>query len=122
MARIIYGVDIESDFSCIDARDAIIRCFVEAHDDVLRETMFPGKTEIDPVKVEQLKQLDVRMLIKQMFIKVGGDFDNPTAASLRGVVGELRKFSESFRNQETIEMHAQAIGSLLERLPDDTNL
>ncbi len=120
MANIIYGVDIDSEFTALDARDAILRCFTEAHGDVLRETMFPGQTEIDPAKVEQLKQLDIRMLIKQMFAKVDGDFDCPTKASLYGVVGELRKFSESFRNQETIEMHAQTIRSLLERLPEDT--
>ncbi len=117
MARIIYGVDIESDFSCIDARDAIVRCFIEAHDEVLQETMFSEST-IDPEKIEQIKHLDVKLLISQMFAKIGGDFEHPDKTTLSRLVEELGKFALSFRPPEVIEQHAEVIKMLLDRCPD----
>ena len=117
MARIVYGVDVESDFSCIDARDAIVRCFVEAHDAVLQETMFSEST-IDPEKIEQIKHLDVKLLISQMFAKICGDFEHPDKATLMQLVEKLGQFSLSFRSTEAIEQHAAEIKLLLDRLPD----
>lgn len=119
MAHIIYGVDIESDFSCIDARDAVIRCFMEAHDEVLQETMFSDQTGIDPAKIEQIKRLDVKMLISQMFTKIDGDFEHPDKQTLLRLVEALGEFALSFRPPEVIEKHADEIRLLLSRLPDE---
>jgi hypothetical protein len=118
MARDIYGVDLDGPFTAEDVRDAIIRCFASAHDEVLEETMFSSQPDADPGEVAQMKRLDVRMLISQMFSKVGGDFDHPTKASLVAVVGELRAYAANFRDQEVIGKHASEIGLLLEKLPE----
>lgn len=118
MTRYVYGVDLESTFSAVDARDAIARCFCLAHDEVLRETMFSEQPSVDSEENEQIKHLDVELLLKRMFEKVGGDYDRPTKASLRLVVGGLQKFSENFRNQSVIEKHTEEIGLLLDKLPD----
>ena len=120
MAKDIYGVDVDGPFTAEEVRDAIIRCFAAAHNEVLEETMFcdirgdcPPKEEMD-----RLKQLDIRMLISQMFSKTGGDFDHPTKVSLMAVVGELQAYAANFRGKDIIERHAGEIGLLLEKLPE----
>jgi hypothetical protein len=120
MAKEIYGVDIDAPFTAENVRDAIIRCFTVAHNEVLEETMFCDMRGDCPPEeeVEKLKQLDVRMLIGQMFAKVGADFDHPTKASLWAVAKELQAYAANFRNQEIIGKHAAEIGVLLEKLPE----
>lgn len=120
MARDVYGVDIDAPFTAEDARDAIIRCFMAAHNEVLEETMFCDlRGDCPPEEeMESLKRLDVRMLISQMFSKTGGDFDHPTKSSLMAVVGELQTYAANFRNNDLIEKHAGEIGLLLEKLPE----
>lgn len=118
MAHIIYGVDIDSKFTALDVRDAIIRCFKEAHNDVLQETMFADQTTVDPDKIEQIKQLDINMLINQMFSKIDGDFEHPDKQTLLRLVDALGEFARSFRPPEVIEQHAAEIKLLLAKLPD----
>lgn len=122
MAHIIYGVDIDSEFTALDARDAIIRCFVEAHDEVLQETMFADQTTIDPDKIDQIKHLDIKMLINQMFTKVDGDFEHPDKQALLRLVDALGEFALSFRTPDVIERHAAEIKLLLAKLPDEQGI
>lgn len=80
--------------------------------------MFSDDTTCDLEETTRMKQLDVRMLVGQMFSAVGGDFDHPTKASIVAVVGELQAYAANFRNPEIIGKHAGEISLLLEKLPD----
>lgn len=118
MANMIYGVDADMAFTAGDVRDAIIRCFVEAHASILQETMLSSGLEMGEAEVTSMKELDVMMLIEKLFKKVGGDFEHPTKGVLLAVMGELKVFSTNFRDQETIGKHYEAIKSLVDKLPD----
>ena len=57
-----------------------------------------------------------KSVVKEVFEKVGGDYENPTKEKLEEVVGHLAKFSEAFRNPEIVKKHAGEISGLIGRL------
>lgn len=118
MAPVIYGVDTEKSFTAGDVRDAIVRCFTDAHSNIIEESMLSSGLEMKAAEVTSLKELDVVLLIEKLFKKVGGDFEHPTKAVLLAVMDELKSFSTNFRDQDTIAQHYQEIKILVDKLSD----
>ena len=113
--NIIYGVDITKKVTPINVRDAIIQCFYEAHCNVLelaRETFgHPPEN-----KFEEMKKSHVKGLVHDIFIKIDGDFNNPTKESLLLVLQNLKDFASIYRQPKIIKKHVSEIMTLINKL------
>ncbi len=108
----IYGVDLSGKITPVQVRDAIIKCFSQAQEELkeyLRET-----TELKPEEVEKIY---VDSIIEKTFEEVGGDFKNPTKETLIQVVMKLKEYAAGmFRDSGIIEKHAGEIVQLIDKL------
>jgi len=114
---IIYGVDTKKKVTPIMVRDAIIRCFSEAHKEVLKlmEECSKGMSEKD---IERMKAIEIELIVKRCFDETGGDFNNPTKESLMKAIGKLAEFAAEFRQPEIIKKHYNEIKTLIDLLKD----
>jgi len=114
-SKIIYGVDISKKITPLLVRDAIIICFTQAHKEVLEDIK-----EIENFKsnkdFEDLKLLNIKLIITKIFNDLHEDFNNPTKDSLIKVIEELREYACNFRNQEIVDKHTQEIMLLVNKL------
>ena len=109
---IIYNVDISKDVTPIMVRDAIIKCFTQAQQEVTESMKV-----ISGLESEEAKKISVDSLIENAFEEAGGDFNNPTKESLIKVIMKLKGFAaDAFRNPEIIEKHAGEIMQLINKL------
>jgi hypothetical protein len=102
---IIYGVDTEKEITPIEVRDAILECFYQAH--CMNAEL--GKDELATREY-------CASLIRKFFTDVGGNFENPTKETLLLVIDNLAKFSQNFRDPQTIEGHHKEIMTLINKL------
>ena len=111
----IYGVDTEKSVSPEDVRDAIVECFVSAHQEQLAELkeFMDEKSKAD---FEEMKRINIRQLMRNMFEETGGDFDIPTKGSIAAALGTLKEFGANFRNQAIVDKHYGEITKLVELL------
>ena len=112
---IIYGVDTEKPITPIDARDAIVRCFVLAHKEILKNIDEIDR-DMSEKELEELKTISVNETIHFFFKEIGGDYEKPTKDSLIGVCDKVRDFSKNFRKPEDINKHYNEIMILVEKL------
>jgi len=115
MVKKIYGVDPGKSLKPKEVRDAIVRCFKAAHKRTVKENKGILK-ELGPEELEEIKNLDVRELIRFYFEKVGGDFDRPTKESLKAVSDHLRGYARNFRSEATIRHNYNQIMVLINRI------
>lgn len=108
----IYGIDTEKAVSPEDVRDAIVECFVAAHAEQLDE-LKEYLDEASKNNFEEMKRINVRQLMRGMFEETGGDFDNPTKASISASLEKLKGFAVNFRNQEIVARHYGEIVKLV---------
>lgn len=115
MAEEIYGVDLSKEITPVMARDAIIKCFIQAHSEVLAmmKEYHEFKSEGE---FEEMKKIDVKFLIELKFKEVGADFENPTKKDLIAVLNKLAEFASSFRKPEIIQSHYNEIMRLINKL------
>jgi len=115
MADLIYGIDPAKPVTPVMVRDAIVDCFIQAHKENLEEMKeyheFKSEEEF-----EEMKKIDVELLIKSKFEAVGADFNNPTKESIIGVMDKLAELSINFRKPEIIKKHYGEIMDLVHRL------
>jgi len=108
----IYDVDLSGKITPVQVRDAIIRCFSQAQEE-LKEYL-KKTTEVKP---ESIENMYVDLIIENAFDDVGGDFNNPTKETLIQVIMKLKESAEgAFRNPEIIEKHAGEIMQLIDKL------
>jgi hypothetical protein len=113
--NIVYGVDISKKVTPVLVRDAIIQCFFEAHCNVLelaRETFGHPPEEI----FEDMKKFHVKELVQDIFIKINGDFNNPTKENLILVLKNLKTFASIYRRPKIINKHVNEIMVLINKL------
>lgn len=110
----LYGVDLDHPTTPIAARDALVQCFVEAHDDILEQMNEFSDTPVTP----GAKELTVKTLLKKMFAEHNGNFENPTKKDLINACNALRTFSEHFRDTAVIEKHFNEIKQIIALIPD----
>ena len=112
----IYGVDLNKPFTAKDVRDAIVRCFELAHQNVTRESFNQLSNEFSAEGMERLTKANIKSIVCKAFQKSGGDFDNPDRESLIGAIDYLRAFSIKYRSPEVIEKHYNEIMQLINKL------
>ena len=108
----IYGVDLSGKITPIQVRDAIIKCFSQAQEELMK--YMRKTTEFKP---EEIEKMLVDFIIENAFEKVGGDFKNPTKETLIQVIMKLKEYATSvFRDHEIIEKHVGEIKQLIDKL------
>ncbi len=115
MTKKIYGVDPTKDITAVQARDAIIRCFVSAHCENLENIKEYGD-EISKEHFEKLKKINVESLIKKYFKEIEGNYKNPSKEDLIKICDKLAEFASNFREQKIIKKHYQEIMQLINKL------
>lgn len=115
MGEQIYGADISQKITPIQVRDAIIRCFVKAHKEVLDQLKQMEKFESDE-EFQQAKNIHVGRLVQEMFKEVGDSYENPSKQGIIQVLKKLEEFAAIFRQPGIIEKHAKEILRLVEKL------
>lgn len=100
----IYGIDVEQPVTEIMVRDAIVRCFGQAH--------CPYKERGD----EHSEELYAKPIVEKAFIDSGGDFEHPTKESIKRAVESLMNFAGNFTDSSIIQQHAEEIHQLLEKI------
>ena len=111
----IYGVDISKLVSPIVVREAIFKCFFEAHKEVLDQMR--GYSELKNEKEkDEFRRLEIKLVIKEAFKKAKANYDNPTKDDLINVIDNLAEFSEKYRMQEIIKKHYNEIMILISKL------
>ena len=113
--KIIYGVDISKKVTPVMVRDAIIRCFLAAHKEVL-EMMKEYYAFGSQKEFKEMKKLEVELLIKKYFAETGGNFDNPTKEEIIKVLDKLAEYAKNFRSPEVIKKHYGEIMRLVNKL------
>lgn len=115
MNKIIYGCDTTKKITTLGVRDAIIQCFIKAHAEILEMMKeyheFKSKEEF-----EEMKKLNIKLLITAKFNEIGADFDNPTKDDLITVITKLAEFATNFRKPEIIKKHTNEITALINKL------
>jgi hypothetical protein len=111
----IYGIDSDKRVSVEDVREAMVRCFVQAHGPVLEKQL--AKEKLSGKELEKRKRIEVEILLRKLFEEEMGSFENPTKESLKRVMLRLRDYSKNFRDQHTIDTHTAEILTLMEKLP-----
>lgn len=112
----IYGVDNTQPFTTIDVRDAIIECFVQAHNEILDKDLKDFSQMMSQESYEGLKTMNIKKMIHGVFDELGEDFNNPSKEALIKVCDKLAEFSRQFRSPEIIKKHYNEIMGLVNKL------
>lgn len=112
----IYGVDLSKEITPIIVRDALVRCFSEAHKEVLKKECENGQVDMSSEKIEKLCNMNAELFVKKCFAEVGADFEDPKKNDFIRVMDKLADFSESFRSQEVIKRHYEEMMILVNKL------
>lgn len=108
----IYGVDLSGKITPVQVRDAIIKCFSQA-----QEELIEYMKETTKFKPEKIEKMYVDSIIEKAFAEVDGDFKNPTKETLIQVVMKLKIYAAGvFRDSKIIEKHAGEIKQLIDKL------
>ncbi len=105
MGKKIYGVDVNEKVTPEKVRDAIMKCFIEAH----KEEALISAEENDKDPDELSKSL-----VKRAFEVTGGNFNNPTKKDLIKAMDQLALVAKSFRNPKVIKTHYSEINALID--------
>jgi hypothetical protein len=114
MGKKIYGVDPSKKITPVMVRDAIIRCFHEAHREALDELNRKGGFGSEAER-EGFEGIQIDLIVRSAFEDVKADFSNPTKEGIVKVMGELAKFASRFRKPEIIRRHYNEIMRLVEK-------
>jgi hypothetical protein len=114
MTEKIYGLDLTQKITAVMVRDAIIECFSQAHAEVL--DMMDEYTEWKSEEERsRFRNLEIELIIKNLFKEANADFDNPTKESLYIVIDKLAGFAVQFRKPDIVGRHYAEIKEILER-------
>ena len=116
---VIYGVDTESKVTPEQVRDAIIECFYDAHQEILKDMYVLLEEGKKKEKTNEVGKEYIKETVINYFIKVGGDFTKPTKEDILKVLDELKVFAEGFRSPEVIKKHYGEIMKLVEKMSAD---
>ena len=103
---IIYGVNTEEEVAPLKVRDAMVKCFAEAH------CADAGISQKD----KPANRTYCMEIVQKAFADSDGDFENPTKESIMASLEELKKFAANFRDPSIIQKHYSEIMQLVEKL------
>ena len=113
---ILYGVNTEGEITPEKVRDAIIECFYDAHQEILKDMYVLLDEDQKAEKPNDIGREYIKETVINYFIKVGGDFTKPTKEDILKVLDELKEFAKGFRSPEIIKKHYGEIMQLVEKL------
>ncbi|MBT4277766.1 hypothetical protein HOD96_03430 [Candidatus Falkowbacteria bacterium] len=99
------NIDLNEVTTPLMVRDAIIKCFNEAH-------CADAGVEGD----KQLNENYCRSIVEKAFKDVGGDFNKPTRVAIIGVLDKLAEFAKNFRDKSMIEKHYNGMIKMVKRM------
>ena len=111
----VYGVKFDGEITPCMVRDAIITCFYQAHHKVL-ENMYQVQDFPNADIENEVKLRHVKVLIKNMFREVNGDFESPTKKTLLDVLDRCAEYARIFRDEKTVVDHYNEILELIGHL------
>jgi hypothetical protein len=111
----IYGVDTTKKVTPIMVRDAMIKCFKDAHKEVLDEAKDSTEFESD-ADFEKMKDIHIKVIIETKIHDFGGDFKNPTKIILKKTCDFLAEYAKNFRQPKIIKIHYDEIMTLVKLL------
>ena len=112
MTYTIYGVDVDKPVTPQQAKEALVKCLEEAHEET-KQLLTEDKAKAE---LELLEKTNARYIIQDTFSRVGGDYDAPTKESLLAVVNYIKDFLCYCRAPEVMERHYNQMRLILERL------
>ncbi len=112
----IYGIDTESDITPEKVCGAIVECFYQAHQEVLKDMSVLSEEKEKKNDSNEIGREYIKETIISYFLKVGGDFEKPTKEDILKVLDELKIFAEGFRSPEIIGKHYGEIMQLVNKL------
>ncbi len=115
MNDILYGVDLSKKITPLMARDAIFKCFKQAHKEVLDLMDEFSEWKSDEER-NKFRDLAIDFQIKNIFKDVGADFDNPAKPDLYKVLDKLAEAGSQFRKPEIVNKHYDEIKKILEKI------
>ena len=115
MGKVLYGVDLSEKITPIMVRDAIIRCFVLAHKEII-DTMDEFAEWGSEEERQKFKKMGGEYVVKKAFDDAGVNFKNPTKEDLIKAINELAKYASNFRKPEIIKKHYGEIKQLIDKL------
>ena len=115
MERCIYGIDVSKNVTPVMVRDAIFRCFLQAHKEILDQT--EDKTEWDSEEEkDKFREVEIKIIVENAFKKANVDYGNPSKEGLIKVIDNLAEFASRFRKPEIIKKHYDEIMVLIDKL------
>jgi len=115
MKKIIYGVDLSKKITPLLVRDAIFKCFISAHKEVLDMTDELANWKSKKER-ENFRNLKIELIIKNVFHEVGANYNKPSKEDLLKVLGGLVELASKFRNPEIVKKHQDEIMFLINKL------
>ncbi len=117
MDQIIYGVDTNKKITPAKVRDAVIKCFAHAHDEIFQKLREYGEIK-DNRELQKLKNLNAEMIVKHKFEEIGGNFSKPSKQDIIRVCDALAEFASNFRQPEIIKKHYGEIMTLVNKMEE----
>jgi len=110
----IYGVDSEEKFDAIDVRDAIIKCFIDAHREEVGKNIrnIQGSEE----EIDNVAKIHAENLVLKYFIDHKTNYDEPTKEDLIGVCDALREYALNFRDKKEVDKNYNNFMLLIDKL------
>lgn len=112
----IWGVELDKNYSAMDVRDAMLRCFIQANGVAIAKGMDIQLPDNEKEKQMKLNELTEKFLRKS-FNESGGDYDMPNKESIIAALQKLKEYALSQgHNVDMISTHAAGIMKLLDGL------
>jgi hypothetical protein len=114
MGEKMYGVDLSKRITPLMVRDAIIVCFTQAHAEIL-DMMDEYAEWTSEEERSRFRDLEIELIIKNIFKEAGVDFNCPTKENLVAVLDKLAGFAVQFRKPDVVGKHYAEIKSILDK-------
>lgn len=111
----LYGVDLSEDVTPVMARNAMVKCFMQAHCEVMAEMKEYHKFGSEE-EFTKMEQMNVIAIIKSIFAELGADFDQPTKEDLLKAIDKLTEYAANFRSPEIIKKHYDEMVLILSKV------
>ena len=115
----LYGVNTDKPYSAYDVKNALVRCFIEAHREAQQKEIADITSGMSESSADKLTKANIEIIIRNAFKKIGGNFDNPTKESIIKVMDVLKDFSKRYRSPEVISKHYGELLGLVNGLEEE---
>ena len=115
MAKTIYGIDTSKIITPAMVRDAIIDLFIIENREIFEQMKELHKFKSQQ-EYEEMKRLEVKILVKSKFDSIGADFNKPKKEDLIKVYERLSEYATHFWRPGKVKEHYKEIMKLINKL------